>query len=235
MFDGLPLPLSDENMFLLLQLEHVFEQLILVRLPDDCILLPFSANVNSMEYSMEVQFLSRHHHQPGQFHSIDISPKQVSVTFILDGVNHWDGLIISFLNRLAAFNHLEQLDLALHYFDERYLQHLEFEEPNAPSTMVDALIRVLYGHPHLTQLNIIGMHWICDWQPHIQRIFRALEDHPGIRILVLKTAPLEDDSDEEEDTNNDGIRDSSESSSRHPVFSWLKQLLTRNRNIVVSD
>lgn len=87
MFERFPLPMSDDNILQLLQLEHVFDEITLVRLPEECFLLPFSAKVNSMEYFIKVQFLPRPYFRYDPFHSLDIIvPKQKSTSILFSMV-----------------------------------------------------------------------------------------------------------------------------------------------------
>ena len=143
--------------------------------------------------------------RPNDFHSLHIPAKDLVINIFLDGVKDWDQVVLSFLTRMAQLGHFEKLDLNLDYEDERYLGQLERHDA---SLLTDALIRLIHGNPSLKHLDVGGMHMI--WT--MRDILKALEDHQGIRTFVVKSFPRED-----------------------PNYIWLKQLISRNQNIIVSD
>ncbi len=90
---------------------------------------------------------------------------------------------------------------------------------------MEALIRVIHAHPELSCLDLSGTPVYLEWGPLLQSIFEALEKHPSLRTQVAQDYELDD----EEDEGNAFV-------CRYNFYpSWLKQWLSRNRNIAVLD
>lgn len=64
--------------------------------------------------------------------------------------------------------------------------------------------------PKLRSLDLSEIAYLIDWRPHLQGIFEALETHTSLRKFVVKDRTW-----------------------KQLHYTWLAQLLTRNRNITV--
>lgn len=199
-------PFSTQNIKRLVKLEGTFEKIGFFILPKENVLIPFSAKANALEYQFKAKSI-----QPEDFNSVDISPKDLVLNMFLDGVVDWDKPLISFLNRLAALGHFEKLDLNLDYLDDVEQHELDDASSNI---VAEAMVRVITSNRNLKHLDVSGMHEHLNWDIHLQNIFKAMEDHEGIRTLVLRKFPL---------------------SSSHPAYLSMKQLFSRNRNVSVLD
>lgn len=221
------LPLSDENLRKLLQLDQVFQRLTLFRLPPEMNQLPLSARVQTLEYLIEARC-----YEPSDFTSLPIVAKELILMTILDAVEYWDRLIVAFFDRLAELGHFEKLDFSL----RSYLFRLEVDD-DASSKVAAAVIRVIRNSPNLTHLDISGMHWIWQWNSDLQSILQALEEHPSMRTLTLKAPPWDLDSDNNETDEEDDEKEDEgrKDLAKYPGYSWLAHLLTRNRHMEVLD
>jgi hypothetical protein len=108
------------------------------------------------------------------------------------------------LDRLAELGHLERLSF-------------EAEVGRDPSILPDfmerlptALNRGIKGNPKLTNLTLKHDTDLFDWTPYVGQIFKAMEDHTGLRTVILMPRTI-----------------------RPSFFSSLERLLSRNRNITV--
>jgi hypothetical protein len=117
--------------------------------------------------------------------------------------------MVSFLHRVAAVSHVERLTLST----ACWFQYDDPLEMDNTGSIAEALVRTIQGNPTLEYLKLSNVHWLAG---HFHSIFQALEQHQGIRTLMIFEYSLVDRS---EDT----------------AYSWLQQLLTRNRDIVVVD
>lgn len=210
--DGYWTPFSSANLKRLFNLDTTFEQLKLSMLEEEVALLPFSSKTRALTYEIDLNCF-----QESDFDSLNILTQDLSikVTFlghrVLDNgdldndYNHnWDRRLISFLKRLAEFDHLTRLKISV-YCDEKIL----LEKVKG---VADALITVIKRHPSLAYLDISARSWLLDWTPQMEHIFKATEEHRGLRTLVVERYPQDDSN-----------------------YSWLKRLLSRNRNITVFD
>lgn len=145
---------------------------------------------------------------PNDFNALVIPAKDLVINIFLDGSDDWYHRVVSFWNRVAELGHFEKLDLNLDYEDERHVEYLKLDDGG--NSIAEALIRVLNGNPNLKHLDVSGMH--VNWSIHFRNIFKALEVHPGFRSLVVKSLPRND-----------------------PNYVWIKELITANQNITVTD
>lgn len=183
----------------------IFEALSTCVLDRECVLLPFSAKADILDYKIDAQ-----HVQPADFGLLNITAKDLTLKLYLDHTNDWDGLLISFWNRMAELGHFEKINFSFAYFwEDTHEDPFEFSEV-AP--VVQALMRAIKNNLKLTHLNLSDTHFRFNWNPHIQEIFLCMEEHGELRTFTIKRYPDED-----------------------PTYSWLKRLLSCNRNITVLD
>jgi hypothetical protein len=197
------MPFSPENQRRLYDLD-VFEKLTLRSLNDKKInLLPFLAKVNTLDYEMDANDI-----QPEDFDPLNIAAKDLRLKLCLSNTNDWDMIFVSLLNRLAQLGHLERLKLIPCWdeMDERRTSGFEDSE-----SVAQAYIRVIGGNPKLSYLNIGNYDDSLDLEPHMNDIFKAMEEHKQLRTIIWKYISSQDAS----------------------AFSALERLLTRNRNITV--
>ncbi|GAX17665.1 hypothetical protein FisN_10Lu381 [Fistulifera solaris] len=181
-------------------------------------LLPFSAKVNCLEY---YELVARKI-KPEDFDSIEIGARTLYLTLYLDWVEDgkWYGYVISLFNRVVQLGYFERLSLFLRYSD--WMSRLYSDSDAEISSIADALIRLIQGNPNLTHLNVDDTLWCVDDEPHLSRIFKAMEDHPSLRIVIIEGWKKE--------SKDDGVKYSS-----HLDYDALWLLLSRNRKIAVLD
>lgn len=199
---------TDLNLERLLNLDFFFEKLTLSMVYDDVALLPFSALTHALEYEFDANCFAE-----TDFDNLNILTRDLNIKILFDSItmnddynDNWDRRLVSFLNRLGALGHFTKLKIAVDCGTNIV------PEPERVDAITDAFIAVIDGNPNLAYLNLSGSVWRFDWTPQLEHIFRAVEEHPGLRKLVVKEYPLGD-------TN----------------YSWLKRLLSCNRNITVLD
>lgn len=209
-------PFSDANLARLLQLE-VFEELFSYCLDGECFFLPFFTKVKTLQYRIEAAYL-----RSNNFDWLDIATKDLCLAIYLDGVDEPEQLLTSFLSRVAEIGHFEKLSFAA---DIVYDGYREFDNL---ALVVEALIDVINRNPNLTFLDLSYTHWCLDWALHFPSIFKAMENHPGLRTFkVKKFAPNYDLADDDSEV--------SAVNEPEPDYSCLELLLSRNRNITVLD
>ncbi|GAX16398.1 hypothetical protein FisN_10Hu368 [Fistulifera solaris] len=175
-FDDGETPFSTANLTRLLQLENMGKRLRIKTLGEkDVMLLPFSAKVNCLDYELVARKIN-----PEDFDSIEIGARSLYLTLYLDWVEdgNWYGYVISLFNRVAPLGHLERPSLFLQYSD--WMSRLYSDSDVEVSSIADALIRLIQGNPNLTHLNVGDTLWCVDDEPHLPRIFKAMEDHPSL-------------------------------------------------------
>ncbi|GAX17664.1 hypothetical protein FisN_10Lu380 [Fistulifera solaris] len=209
--------LSQQNIKRLLQLDGKIERLRISSLKEkEILLLPLSAKVDCLEYELEVKKI-----QEDAFDTLDISAKEILLTFFLDWFledGSWYGYVISFFDRLAQLGHVESLTLSLDCLDPTTGCFLDSNQEI--SLIADAVIRFIQGNHRLMHFCFSDILWCVNDEPHLPRIFEAMEDHPNLRTVMIE-----------------GCKDKSEDDgakySNHLDYDALRQLLSRNRIIEV--
>ncbi|GAX13707.1 hypothetical protein FisN_2HuN26 [Fistulifera solaris] len=204
--DSEDIPFSAANLERLFRLKAPLEKLEIGTLEGPVVLLPFSAQTKNLAYHLYAEDI-----RFSDFTSLDIPVKEIS--FHLGHRDEHAGnqhtLLIAFLNRVATLGHFEKLGISLSPSDP--LEHAEV------ASVSRALIRAVNTNPFLTSLDLrkSDLHFdtfALDWGRHLPALFQAIEEHKGLRQLILREYPKSD-----------------------PDYSWLKRLLTRTRNIIVLD
>ncbi|GAX20794.1 hypothetical protein FisN_7Hu106 [Fistulifera solaris] len=179
------MPFSVANLKRLLRLDCYFEKLALPTFYDDfaeCVLLPFSANTNALEYSIDSNSI-----EPDDFKSLDIPPKDLSLKIYVGGDDdgdNWDDFSISFLNRVTELGHFEKLNIAIISWHQFVSEKVE--------AVTNALVSAIKANPRLVHLDLSNSKWSFDWNPQVQHIFEAAAEHPGLRTLVVEKYPPND-------------------------------------------
>lgn len=148
--------------------------------------------------------------RPADFDSLEIVTKDLTLVMYVGAKADFEPLLTSFFNRVAKLGHFERLNVSVRQTQEGHgSKQLGFKKA---SRAADALIHALQANQKLTCLNLGGTSRYClDWEPHLKKIFTAMEDHSGLRSFLVYNYPKFDD----------------------PCYSWLWKLLIRNRNITV--
>ncbi|GAX29362.1 hypothetical protein FisN_16Hu201 [Fistulifera solaris] len=163
-----------------------------------CVLSPFSAKTNSLLYVIDEMFI-----EPADFSALDIVAKDLTINFVIRRrVRDYGELLISFLTRVAQLGHFEKI-----YFSVQSCKWFKFDKI-AP--VAAALVNVIEGNPNLKHLDLSNTFMPWNWGPHLENVFKALEEHKMLRTFAVPRYPPED-----------------------PTYSWLEQLLSRNRMISV--
>ncbi len=207
------LPMTRENLIRRFQLDETLDKLGLSFLDGGLALLPFSAKVHELDYEIDGE-----HMQGTIADSLGIVTKNLNLTIFLDRVREWDDLLLSFLKRVADLGHFERLSFGVALYDG----DIDWSMPDFSTVapLADALIRVINENQNLIYSDLSETHHMIDWTSHLKNIFKALEEHKGLKIFRGGEYPP--DSDQELD---EVMCD--------PDYSALKQLLSRNRDIMV--
>jgi hypothetical protein len=217
------MPVSRANLKRILEISEKFVTLAFSPLDRDCVLLPFAANVRTLDYMVDVKFM-----KPEDFESLVIVPKNLDLTICHDEDESWNELLLSCLKRVAELGHFETLGIAVDgnwdYSDDGVYDY------DSVAVVAEALIKVIEGNPNLTSLDISGSYWLLDWGPQFKRIFKAMEKHRSLRTFIVV-----EDCDWESDSDIEDSGDDSTECFDYPRYSWLEQLLSRNRNIEVQE
>ena len=220
-----PIPFSPVNLHRLVQLE-AFERLSTYIYDDEAILFPFSSKVDTLDYQASGDYI-----RPDDFASLDIATKDLRFKIYLVNNKAWD-VMIAFLNRVAELGHFERLHFSICYWDEDVEPDVEYTE--VPRAVAEALIGAINANSKLSYLDLSDEVLTVDWNPQLPIIFKALEEHQGLRTFILQDCPPEYFSDEDVSDDSGSDDDDSVQSFRLD-YSLLEQLLRRNRKITVLD
>ncbi|GAX16378.1 hypothetical protein FisN_10Hh407 [Fistulifera solaris] len=207
--------MSQSNLERLLKLDYIIDELRLGLLSDEMALLPFAAKVNTLVYSIKAKDLS-----PEDFESLDMVMKELKLQISAEGTT-WHFLLASILNRITGLSHFERLSFL---FDKDIFWHLS-RVSNADQVVVPAIINAVNGNSNLSYLNMGNIPSLFDTDACMEAVFEAMEEHPGLRTVVLHTYPP-------------GYYSNAEDNSEDPRewdYSSLERLLSRNRRITVCD
>ena len=164
-----------------------------------------SAKTYALDYDVDLDAISR----PDAFNFLDIVAKDLDcASFYGDSESeedNWDVFLVSFFKRLAELGHFERLRLIFPSSEQSTSEQV--------SNITKAFVDAIKANSNLVYLHIVSeSHRSFDWTPHLQDMFEAIEEHPGLRTLVVQRYPPVD-----------------------ADYSLLKRLLLGNRNIVVLD
>ena len=139
----------------------------------------------------------------------------------MGGTFDWDEHLISLFNRVAELGHFERLRFSVNEGNHGYIIHEDATE------MIEAFITAIVANPKLECLDLSDSYRCLEWSSHFQEIFKAMEEHKGLRTFIVDelAAPVYDS---ENDDSDDECLDPNSA-----PYDWLVQLLSRNRNITV--
>ncbi len=197
------IPVSHTNLTRLFKLTDVFEQITVESADEKSVLLPFTAQVNALKYQFYAEYL-----QQADLESLDIATKDLDLWVYLDNLDEWDSVLVKLMNRLAKSGHFERLCFAFGFRENQL--NWRFDDFDKMDRVAKALIRVIRSNPQLSHFDLSSSLCKVDWNPHVKNMFEAMENHEGLRTFAIKNYPPED-----------------------PDFSWIKNLLSRNRRIRV--
>ncbi|GAX17895.1 hypothetical protein FisN_18Hh101 [Fistulifera solaris] len=214
--DAEHVPLSRENVQRFLKLNLAFEKLEIGMLESECAFLPFSVKSNALVYEIELTSL-----EASDFESLDIIAEDLFLKFNLGMTFEWDEHLVCFFHRLAELGHFERLRISV---NEGYLGCIIHDDT---SHVAEALITAITANHKLKCLDLSDSYRCLEWFAHFQGIFKAMEDHKGLREFHLKKLVPQIYNDDIDCDESDG------SESEPAAYEWLRQLLSRNRKIVV--
>jgi hypothetical protein len=214
--------ISSNNLERLLNLENMFEELQISSPNEECVLLPFLAKVDVLEYRLYARYM-----EPEEFLPLEIVARDLTLKFIIDGDDEWSMLSVLFWHRVAELGHFERLSFANLCRSEIDFDPHTYARQVAP--VVAALIGAVNANPKLSCLDLSDDESHLHWGPFFQWVFEEVKDHPSLRTVLVRTYNHNSD---EDDTG-----DEDEYFERRYCFhpSWLEKLLSNNRNIVVVD
>ncbi len=207
---------NDDNLERLLKLE-ILEKLSLYILEEEYALLPFSTHLTALGYTINLMDM-----QEADLNSLNIIAKDLNLAINLDNVRDWDELLISFLNRVADLGHFERLCFRF-YFREGGAYQVDVK---VVARVAQALVRVMNANKNLQVLDLSRFLSALDWYPHMNYFLNAMKDNESLRRFKIKEYPLH------EVWGEDAV---DPDIPHDPDYSWLKQLLSRNRKIRVVD
>ena len=219
---------TDAMIFDLSYMKHIMElgwmvNLLSIRfLSVDLVFLPFSAKVKALDCTIQAKFI-----QPENFDSLDIVPKDLELQIELDDSANWKDIFISLFKRMQRLGHFERWSFALQFSSLR-LRRMNID------AVVPAFIDAIKGNANLKYLDLSRMQYHFNEDTTLlEAIFQAMEEHPGLRTVVLDHYPCNNSDAEHVDDDDDHNDDADDSPQRD--FSSLERLLKRNRNITVCD
>ncbi|GAX16394.1 hypothetical protein FisN_10Hh375 [Fistulifera solaris] len=212
--------ISSSNLKRLLELENIFQELQISSPNEECVLLPFLAKVDVLDYRLYARYM-----EPDDFFLLNIVAKDLTLKFIMDGDDEWSAISISFLIRVAELGHFVRFSFAYLCLSEIPFDPHTYAREVA--MVVGALIVAVNANPKLLYLDLSDDASHVNWGPFFKYVFDEVKDHPSLCTIVVRT--FNHDSEE--------TGDEDEKFERRYCFhpAWLKQLLAHNRNIVVLD
>ena len=215
-------PIRCSNLQRILNLD-VFDKLQMPCLDKELALIPFSTKVKTLSYTIDAKHVALKDVDSLEIVATDLCLK-IRVHLDVD-TEEWEAVLVSFLNRVAGLGHFERLTIALH--DYGVGDDESENDMDATPVVAQALVGAIRGNPKLSHLNVSQT--VFRWTPHIDDIFGAMEDHEGLRTLIVGYYPRRND--RLYDLDEDG--DSLDSISND--YSALERLLSRNQHITVLD
>jgi hypothetical protein len=196
-------PFSRMNLQRLLGLSNIFEKLTVNCLDEEFALFPFAAKVPELDCMVEAN-----HFQPDDIRKLDIWTKNLSLTIFSHEADNSVEAWIAFFTRMAKLGHFESLRLIIF---PRFMVHERDLASAKVAAVAEALACVIKENRNLIDLYLWTPCYF-DLAQHIQKIFKAMEEHESLERFFVNKYPVED-----------------------PDFNWLEPLLLRNKKISVID
>jgi hypothetical protein len=181
------------------------EQLALPCLNKEIAMLPFSAKVNHLDYEISSSSL-----QEDLLPSMDIVTSELAITIQLGSETNLSENVIAFFRRMAEFTHLVELKILF-----RFKYGYPGLQESLPEGIVQEIVRVALVNNNLVLLDLSDGGRHIDWAPHMETLCNGLRAHKGLR--TLKVTVYDDNS------------------SFGPEFTFLRELLTENRNLTTTN
>ncbi|GAX12461.1 hypothetical protein FisN_24Hu035 [Fistulifera solaris] len=167
--------LSDVSLKRLLQLDKI-KSLTLPSLEDELALLPFSARVDYLDYTIFSSSLL-----VGELQSLNIVTTELSLTISHNISAFPTASLTSLFRRLAELGHLQVFRLQL----KVRLDLAGIRREPTPDAVVEELIRAALANEGLRVLDLGDRCFNIDWGPHIKTLFEGLKDHKGLRSIKM--------------------------------------------------
>ncbi len=106
----------------------------------------------------------------------------------------WDTVVISFLKRVAKFNHFERLSLSVSCWIEDDQSSVDYQTKRIAS-VARALIGAIRSNPKLTCLDLSDPESFVDWGPHLKIIMKAMKKHRSLGLFKVNKYPRQKDPD----------------------------------------
>ena len=145
----------------------VIDELRFVGSNDQLTLLPFSAKVDHLEYSISASALNV---DP---ESLNIVPKKLFLRLSLQSIPFPKETMLSFLRRVARLGHFVELKLGFYYISA------------IPDCDISELILATLANSNLRVLDLTNIVYGLNWNPHVGPILEGLKDHKELRELKL--------------------------------------------------
>ena len=208
--------LEESEMRVLFQHLHLFTRLELPSLPGDLFLQAITSPVESI--SLNVDF-TKHDLSRIDFSSIDIVAEEVGLNVgVCDHVEYPTAFVVAFLRRVAQLGHFQALALRHDHPlftkvmpEEVGKELLKALAANPQLRVLDLGREVFYSEEFWGPLNPVDNY--VHWGAHLKDLLHLMEDHAALKTFKIPSYPTEQDAE----------------------YSWLRQLLRRNRNIRVID
>jgi hypothetical protein len=214
--------ISSSNLERLLKLENVLKELHISSPNEECVLLPFFAKVDILDYRLYANYM-----EPEDFDLLQIVAKDLTLKFIIDIHDEWCALSVSFLIRVAKLGHFEKLSFAI--FCQTDISFTEHTSARDFIPVVGALIGAINANPKLSCLDLSDNESYVHWEEFFFFVFDKVKDHPSLRTIIVRAFDHDSDEDETGDEDEEFLH----RYYFHPTF--LERLLSHNRNIVVLD
>ena len=140
--------------------------------------------------------------------SLHVATARLLIRVHYDSEDFPTELMLPFWRRVAALGHFENLSVRVVLNDEACCV-------TVPDCVVQEFIRAIVANSDLDLLAVSDRDSEVYWEPHLPTIFEGLKDHPGLRNL--------------------GAHVHNKDLAFGPDYCHLRQLLTRNRIIAVTN
>jgi hypothetical protein len=161
--------LDDGNLERLFALK-IIERLELPRLDDAFALLPFSAEVDHLEYEVSSCSLLK-----ADLPSLDIVATKLSLSIHFADEKFPTNFILAFWRHLASLGHFLELKISLY----------GIVGSDLPSCVVEDIMRAAMANSRLKVLDLSKHHNDCVWNKHVGKFFEGVKGHKALRTLRI--------------------------------------------------
>jgi hypothetical protein len=171
-FDSLELSCDhfhDDNLKRLFRVDKI-KHLEVRRVKDELILLPFSAQADSLKYSL---LLSTLQGLEAHMHSVNFGTRKLELLLFHSGGPFPTSSFLSLLRRMAQFDHFAELTIDI----------MDRGRNLVPDSVVQELIRIVTANCGLQVFNLPNILSHPYWNAHTTTFFDGLRDHKGLRTF----------------------------------------------------